>query len=64
MSDNVVRFRDVEKRSREPDGVPCRDPAEAEIINLPVVPRDQAMRKPPIVILALPENEFPEQGQQ
>lgn len=37
MRDNVVRFADYERRSREPDAFPERDPSSATIIILPLV---------------------------
>jgi phosphatidylserine decarboxylase len=39
MSDNVIRFCDYDKRSREPDAVQPRDPCDATIIILPVIRR-------------------------
>ncbi len=37
MPDNVIRIADYERRSRDPDAHPCRDPSSATIIILPVV---------------------------
>ena len=37
MNETVVRIIDFERRSREPDAVPVRDPSEATIIVLPTV---------------------------
>ena len=34
MTDNVRRFSDYERRSREPDSVSPRDPADADVIEL------------------------------
>lgn len=51
MPGKVIRLCDYERRSRNPDAVSPRDPADAaQIIILPVfVPHDQKMSKlPPI----------------
>jgi hypothetical protein len=52
MTDNVVRFCDFEKRSKQPDAASPRDPCEADIIILPVIrkfnapgPEPQAQRQ-------------------
>jgi hypothetical protein len=38
VSENVIRFADYERRSREPDAVSPRDPADSAIvIILPVI---------------------------
>ena len=37
MNEKVVRIIDFERRSREPDAVPGRDPSEATIIIMPRV---------------------------
>ena len=59
MIDNVVRFPDADRRSRKPDAVP-RDPAECDVIILPVIRRLNAPaplpRNHPLIILALSEN--------
>lgn len=49
-ADKILRFSDYERRSRNPDAVPLRDPADADVIMLPVVriersaPREPDMR--------------------
>lgn len=37
MGENIIRLSDYEKRSRNPDAVSPRNPADAEIIILPVI---------------------------
>ena len=37
MSENVVRFCDFDKRSKQPDAAQPRDPCEADVIVLPVI---------------------------
>lgn len=35
MSDDIIRISDYERRSREPDAVSPRDPADAAVIAFP-----------------------------
>jgi hypothetical protein len=37
VSGNVIRFSDYEKKSREPDSEGPRNPADADVIVLPVI---------------------------
>ncbi len=39
MTDNVIRFPDPERRSREADAAAPRNPADADVIILPVIRR-------------------------
>jgi hypothetical protein len=45
MTENVVRFADYEKRSKQPDAAQPRDPADADVIVLPVI-RIERPRQP------------------
>jgi hypothetical protein len=57
MSENVVRFSDYERKSRDADAVSPRDPSDAVIIILPTVPIERHAGRLPSVFL--PDNDFP-----
>lgn len=42
MEDNVVRFADYKRRSKNPDAMQPRDPVEADVIVLPVIRVERA----------------------
>jgi len=58
MSDNVVRFCDFDKRSKQPDAEQPRDPCEADVIACPIVRFPH--REPPIEVLVGPLVYVPE----
>ncbi len=55
MSKNVIRIADYERKSRNADAVQPRDPADADVIILPVI-RRFGQRELPSVFL--PDNAF------
>jgi hypothetical protein len=44
MTENVVRFCDFDKRSKQPAAAQPRDPCEADIIAFPIIPFPRADR--------------------
>lgn len=48
MTDNVIRFADYERKSRDADAVSPRDPCDAAVIVLPVIRKLNAPAPKPV----------------